>query len=325
MHILNAFLKSPSAITPFASVLIGALVIFAGTASAVSPYIADANTVILDHLDGGTVGGFLAYQNNTGPCGPAAAAASPNLSFQTSQPGLNGALRLCNPTAAQPAASYIRYNGEVLSQPNGTLEFWVLFNEYGTGLALVDQGPYFGACSGWTYGMGIGADGTLAAGAWNAFNLTSGTNTVPLGRWTHLAVTWGSAGAKLYIDARLVGSDSNTGRPAPGFGGNLMMRLGTHIAGGCVMVDEIRVSNIQRTTFNVPTPAAVGNLQTYAGFTIQGAAGAPCRVDYRSSFGDTNTWLVLSNFTLPTSSYFFVDPTVPASTGQRFYKATLNP
>ena len=116
----------------------------------------------------------------------------------------------------------------------------------------MDQGPYFGSPAGWTFGMGVNASGILTAGAWAAFNMDSGTNTMPLNEWTHVAATWGSTGAKLYINGVEVGNDSNTGCPSAGFSAKLMLRVGSHA--GSNQIDELRVSNIQRTSFNLLEP-----------------------------------------------------------------------
>jgi len=178
-------------------------------------------------------------------------------------PVLNQALTLA-PPAGQPAgsATYLRYpGGQLLSQANGTIEFWVSLASYGTGVSLVDQGPFYGSCAGWTFAMGVNSTGQLNAGAWAAFNMNSGTTTVPLNTWTHVAATWGSSGAKLYINGIQVGSDTNTGMPASGFGGSVLMRLGTH-AGFNARIDELRISNIQRTTFST-IPSGAGTATPY--------------------------------------------------------------
>ncbi len=217
--------------------------------SGVTPYVSDANTILLDHLDGSTSATIKAFNQNGQSCGPALPAATPSYSYGPGPNGLTQALTL-NPPAGQPAgsATYLEYpTGDILSQANGTLEYWVYLASYSTGGA--DQGPFRGACAGWTFGMGIDAAGQLSASAWDAFSMNSGTASVPLNTWTHIAATWGSSGAKLYINGVQVGSDTNTGHPAAGYGGYL--RLSGYAAG--TIIDELRVSNIQRTTFNTPS------------------------------------------------------------------------
>ena len=98
--------------------------------------------------------------------------------------------------------------------------------------------------------MSVEATGSLAASAWASFSLNSGAVKVPLNKWTHVAATWGAAGAKLYIDGVEVGSDPITTGPGSGFGGNVLIRAGSSQSGG--IIDELRISNVQRTVFNLP-------------------------------------------------------------------------
>ncbi|HEY6839218.1 MAG TPA: caspase family protein [Geobacteraceae bacterium] len=211
----------------------------------------DAATILLDHFNGSTRGSILAYNHNGQPCGSELPAATPAFSFGPGLDGLSQALTLESPPGTPANSStYLQYpGGQLLSQPNGTIEFFVYLTSWG--VSLVDQGPYYGSCAGWTFGMSVSDTGRLEAGAWAAFTMNSGDVTVPLNTWTHVAATWGSAGAKLYINGELVGSDGNTGMPASGFGGNLMLRLGTHKEGGA-RIDELRVSSVQRTSFITP-------------------------------------------------------------------------
>lgn len=223
------------------------------TGLTVQPYTSDANTVLLDHFDGNTGSSILAYSENSAACGTVKPSATPSYSYGVGPNGLNQALSL-NAPAGEPVGSttYLQYpGGQLLSNPNGTIEFWVFLTSYGTGAVnLVDQGPYQGSCDGWTFYLQMDNSGKLRAGAWAAFNMNSGSVKVPLYKWTHLATTWGSTGAKLYINGVLVGSDSNTGMPASGYGGSVLITIRSSV-GADGSIDELRISNIQRTTFNV--------------------------------------------------------------------------
>jgi hypothetical protein len=214
---------------------------------AVSPLSPDANTILLDHFDGSTTASILGVVE-TGVCGVTAKpAATPTSSYEPGPSGLSQALSL-GPPAGQPAgsASYLRYSGELLSQVSGTLEFWVFLTSYGTGLFLVEQGPYYSTCTGWTFEMSVSSTGQLMAYAEPAFSVYSGAATVPLNTWTHLAVTWGSTSVRLYINGVQVGLQPFGGSPASGFAGNVHLRLGTH-DGITTWIDELRISNIERT------------------------------------------------------------------------------
>ena len=212
------------------------------------PYVSDATTVLIDHFDGATGASILAYSETGAACGTAKPSATPSSAYVAGPVGLGQAISL-NPPEGEPEGSstYLRYpGGQLLSQANGTIEFWIYLTSYGTGMSLVAQGPYPGSCAGWTFGMGVSATGQLQAGAWAAFNMNSGATTVPLNAWTHVAATWGSTGAKLYINGEQVGSDANTGMPAGGYNGYVMVNYNARLA---TRIDELRISNIQRTSF----------------------------------------------------------------------------
>ncbi len=242
--------KIPSSILKICFALTLVLTIDQASAQVV-PYTSDANTILLDHFNGTTSATISAYNYNAAPSGTAYPSATPSYGFGPGVNGLTQGMKLNSPSG-MPAGSgtYLNYpGGQLLSQTNGTIEFWVSVPSFSTGLNLVQQGQYFNAASGWTFGMSVDATGQLSASAWAAFSMNSGTTLLSLNTWTHVAATWGSSGARLYINGVLVGSDANTGMPASGYGGSILMLLGTH-AGISSQVDELRVSNIQRTTFN---------------------------------------------------------------------------
>ena len=68
-----------------------------------------------------------------------------------------------------------------------------------------------------------------------------------------------------------------------------------------------------------------GNLQFYAGITLEGTVGRQFRVDYANviTLGVTN-WMTLTNITLPSSPFLVIDPYSPGSP-QRFYRAVPLP
>lgn len=215
----------------------------------VAPYAPDANTVLLDHFDGSTSGTIDAFSYQGSNPEPAAA---PNYGWVAGPNGLDQALELL-PPVAEPVNSgtYVRYPGELLSTANGTIEFWLYATTWG--LSLVDQGPHFGSGSGWTYGMGVDATGSLTASDWDfsgCWSLDSGAVKVPLDTWTHVAVSWGATGVKMYINGLEVGNHPSIVGPASGFGGNVLIRAGSSQSGG--IIDELRISNLQRTVFNLP-------------------------------------------------------------------------
>jgi hypothetical protein len=92
-------------------ILPGALALLycqAGRTASVAPYTPDANTVLLDHFDGSTLGTVKADNNTGQPCGPALPATTPNYSFGTGPVGLGQCLELRTPSGVPVgSASYL--------------------------------------------------------------------------------------------------------------------------------------------------------------------------------------------------------------------------
>ncbi|MFA5026886.1 MAG: LamG-like jellyroll fold domain-containing protein, partial [Candidatus Methylomirabilota bacterium] len=257
--------------------------IAAGTVS-VPPYVGDASTILLDHFDAGTSASILAFKETGVQCWEMEPAATPSYVYGSGPAGLSQALSLSPPTG-EPAGSqtYLQYpGGQLLSQPSGTLEFWAYLTSYASALSI-SQGPYPGACSGWTFGLSINAAGQLSAGAWAAFSLNSGAAIVPLNAWTHVAASWGSAGAKLYLNGTLVGSDPNTGMPASGYGGSVLVF--SAVESGGAMIDELRISNVQRTSFNLQPPGQTLTVTKQGtGTVVSAPAGIDCGATCSATF-----------------------------------------
>jgi len=306
-----------------------ALLAFVALASRVAaqptaPYTPDANTVVLDHFDGSTVGTVAAYRSVPG-CGTQAPAASPNFAYGAGQPGFGQAFTLSPPTGEPDgSATYVTYpGGQLLGQAAGTLEFWVYPTSRGGGSSLVTQAPFFGACAGYTFHMVLDPNGQLQANAHDfGFNMNSGNNRVLLNTWTHVAVTWSALGARLYISGQLVGMDANGRGPSPGYGGSVLVRAGSHVAGSNNRIDELRISNIQRQ-FGPVEPAQL-DIHHFSGITLSGTVGAQYRIEYLPTIGPTNAWQTLTNLILPASPYVLIDYDSP-NAARRFYRAVWLP
>jgi len=274
-------------------------------------YTPDANTVLLDHFNATTDATVLAFKEAGLPCGSENPSAAPNYSFSPGMNELNYALNMAPPVGEpQGSSTYLKYpGGQVLSQANGTIEFWIYLPSYEKGLSLVEQGPFFKSCAGWTFNMFIDSTGTLQSSAWAAFGMNSGTHKVPLNRWTHLAVSWGSMGAKMYIDGMWVGSDVNTGMPADGYSGSLLITLGTG-AGVSVLIDELRVSNIQRREFNIIPQEFVSVASPNGGENL--VAGEVDTIRWTSS----NTSILNIEYSTDNGvNWISIYPAMPASVG----------
>ena len=293
----------------------------------ITPYINDAYTVLLGHFDGSTSANILAYTNfNASPCGNPWPSAAASHSYVPGPGGLNQALALYPPSAQFPiSASYLKYpGGELLCQANGTLECWVYLTNY---LFSIHQFTYPGECSGDVGGILIKSSGQLEATMFYtpsaAIHFNSGSSVVPLNTWTHVALSWGSAGARLYINGVLVGTNSNTGGFAHWSSANsvyCMCSSGAESGGDGGYIDELRISSIQRTNFNLPCltcPPAV-NLKLIAGLVINGPIGSNYNIQTTSAL-NSSPWTTLTNITLLSDPYIYVDYS-SWTNNQQFYR-----
>ena len=72
--------------------------------------------------------------------------------------------------------------------------------------------------------------------------------------------------------------------------------------------------------YSNPPPSYL-TIANYPGVTIQGSEGQTYRIEYATNLAGSN-WLTLTNISLPSSTYLWVDTSSPVL-GQRFYRAVL--
>jgi hypothetical protein len=65
-------------------------------------------------------------------------------------------------------------------------------------------------------------------------------------------------------------------------------------------------------------------INLYAGIKIYGPVGATFDIQYSTNLADTNAWVTLTNVTLLTGSFLFIDVDSPASP-HRFYRSEYVP
>jgi Concanavalin A-like lectin/glucanases superfamily len=286
-------------------------------ADGIIPYTNDAYTVLLDHFDGSTSANILAYTNTGAPCGNALPLVTPSYSYGSGAPGLNQALTLYPPASDLTARSYLKYpGGELLSLLNGTMECWINLSNYDFNF---HQYNFWGECQGDVGGISIQPTGQLTVSMWYTTSTPvycdSGTNLVPLNTWTHVALSWGSAGLRLYINGALVGTNSNTGFFADWFGKDSLF-----VSGKGIQIDELRISRIQRTNFNVPYPTASIRVSQVE-VCWNSVSNLLYQVQYRSDL-TTNQW---ANFGPPVAGTGYDCVTDAVSAETRFYRVILLP
>jgi len=205
----------------------------------IQPYTADANTILLDHMDGDIAGERIAYAP-TG-CNSPFTPVTPVYAYEQ---GKVGTYALHHFTNNANGPTTIKYNGDIACTSNGTIELWVNPSTYPTDLAY--QTPAPNSCSGWIFQFRINQDGQLLGYIWGGVdNFNSGAVKVPLNQWSHVAFSWGANGSYLYINGEQVAIDASTNGPQLGWGTDLW------IFSSNALLDELRVSNIQRTQFTI--------------------------------------------------------------------------
>ena len=204
-----------------------------------APYTNDAYTVLLEHFDG------------------------------TSSGSTNGAVSYTNAVFGQGVhlniGSWISWNHGRYSQ--ATVEFWGkldTLNSNGLNPNFI-QAAYsqFYAPTFAVFIKTNKADANYHCGCGVPQNWVGGSDfnrqsPITPNTWHHYAVTWGSQGYHFYIDGSLNYSNSNTYAQNPS---TAWWAIGGPINGGTVsgagftgVIDELRISNIQRTFAASPLP-----------------------------------------------------------------------
>ncbi len=230
-----------------------------GTITPIPAPKSDNATTFIDHLDGATKGSFEGWAMTDGYLTNCAKKkpAKPGKDFQPAHGCMGSALRLHRPLAGDISGGSVVFPKATLGLPAGTLEFWIRLPHRPTApCTLVSQGKTSSLCSEPSFSLAVSTCGTLELSAAGAFKLM-GTAIVPFGAWTHVAVTWGPQGAHLYQDGEEVASSSAKSAPKLKTGDMLRFESCLNRADK-VMIDEIRISKIQRTSFNVPKPCGDG-------------------------------------------------------------------
>jgi cytoskeletal protein CcmA (bactofilin family) len=210
-------------------------------ASGSQEIIPDANTVILEHFNGTAAGTVF------GPLG-----------FTEGMAGLDQAGQF-------GPGVYLRYALTPLSE--GTLEMWIkpdLIATEQTGLLNfnwynVGSYPGSGHIMHWTIDGRRGY--ALVFGVWGYLEGLTGTSTIPADQWTHIAVSWGASGSKLYVNGRIEATTGTTLQPSFGdptfaylnYWGGPDGRMGIFRG----LIDEFQISSIQRTDAGIMSHATI--------------------------------------------------------------------
>ena len=214
-------------------VIFGAMLLVISSGSvAMAQYEWDANTVILDHFDGTTVGTAF---------GP--------ITYEDSLPVLGQAINLVPGGYVKYALPYWYSGGGV----QGTVEMWINPRQYGLNegwppiLTLQWLDVTSIPSSGYVGGFVLRSDGKLGWWVWNGQGDggIAGETTIPLNEWTHVAVSWAPDGTKLYVNGVV---DASTSANAwPSLSSPTYAYLNWWEQWDLGYVDELRISNVARS------------------------------------------------------------------------------
>jgi len=164
-----------------------------GTSAVATTIVPDANTIVLDHFDGSTTG-----------------AASGSISYGPSVPGYGQAVAL-------GPGRFIRY--PYASLPQGTIEMWVKPDSSGTDFPLMTMNTTLSSSfppAGYYLHAALTATGRhVSINTWPS-GLTTGTSSVPLDDWTHIAMTWNGFSSQVYVNGAAVAPRVADSAPARG-------------------------------------------------------------------------------------------------------------
>ncbi|THU40163.1 T9SS type A sorting domain-containing protein [Niastella caeni] len=215
--------------------------------------------------------------------------------------------------------------------PSGTIEAVVYLNSLTQAPILSKQSNSENTYATLTVGYYADVSGNLVAGTpgvvyYHSQNgvavLNSGSTTVSAGTWTHIAVSFNSSGASLYINGVLAGSASgNFSQP-----NDLTVtstRLGSWSTGGFLdgHLDEVRVWNVVRTQSQIQALMGVGLSGSHSGLVTLYSAdqGIPTGTNTGLTILIDNTTNnnhgVLTNFAMSgaTSNYIASSVVLPVS------------
>ncbi len=201
----------------------------------------DSNTVLLDHFNGTVKGtGFGA------------------LTYGESLPNLEQAVNLTRGAYIKYSFSpWYRWDGVhnwdrneaasgVLTE--GTIEMWIKPRQYSIVILEFNWNDLTSLPQGGTIlYISLNADGKLVYDDWGGHQgkMPVGKTTIPLNKWTHVAVSWSPKGTKLYVNG-LVDAyvDANVW---PAFSGTVFAYLSHWGDADIGFVDEFHVSKVART------------------------------------------------------------------------------
>lgn len=236
----------------------------------------DSHTVLLDHFDGSTAG-----------------TAFGSLPYGRSQPGLGQA-------GAFGPGTYVKYGLPGSSTNAGTVEMWIRPTSgltATTGLLNFNWNntetlPW----SGWVLQMLISSPATVPPNVLQGITAT-GDRSIPLNKWSHVALTWSPTSTNLYLNGVLTGSGGGSPPSITYPFWAYLNYWGTAQSGPFSgLIDELRISDIDRSgaeiladaTLKGPAPKLSYTTFDYPNATFTDVAGVNAQGVIAGYFGDAN-------------------------------------
>ncbi|TSA23165.1 LamG domain-containing protein [bacterium] len=202
---------------------------------AATPYELDPSTALLDHFNGTTVG--MAFGSST---------------FESSLPAYGQAINIVR-------NSYVKYTLLGWGERQGTVEMWVRLRQGPPSTILALQWLDVTSSPPWGFvgNLCLTQKGKVAWGVWNDEQRDEsfdGKTTIPLNEWTHIAVTWGADGTKIYVNG--VVDASTSANFCPCLSSPTYAYLNNWGVWDLGYVDELRISNVTRSAEEIKAQAA---------------------------------------------------------------------
>ncbi len=201
----------------------------------------------------------FALQSNGTPYG--------SVAYATGMTHLGQAVMLTPGAHVRYAVPAWYIGGAANPQTQGSVELWVRPAAYGD---LLNFNWYATATrpeNGHVLVLRLTEVGHVSVGVWNPesdFLTLTGTTTIRLGSWTHLAFTWSPQGSKLYVNGRVEAASSQNLYPdLGGAGASFYAYLNGWGSGSFAgMVDDLHLSTVQRSNATI-LAHATGVLDTF--------------------------------------------------------------
>jgi len=204
-------------------------------------YEVDNNTVALWHFNEGSGGTVLDESSNNiigniqGPTWTTSGKYGNALEFD----GENDIISNFNPNSPLDLTDQV------------TLEAWVNRNSFEDGMVISKNGPYYLTV------RDNKVEGGIYTGTWEQIR---GTNFVGVNEWNHIAMTYDGSMIRVYLNGELDASIPKTGTmPFTGQGLNIGWGAPGQNQFFNGTIDEVRISNIARTSFDTPLNDADGD------------------------------------------------------------------